>query len=355
MTGPSRNKVFLSRVVLSAGIILCTATGCMPALRGQLAPHEMSDFRAEALALLLSEAHGDDPSRRMNAIEALSEIDSPKARRVIEANIDNGYAGVSFAALMAVGQMRDTTALEQARLRSEDTDPNVRIAALFALHRLGDQRRTSELSQYLLSHKDPRVRANAAVAIGRMEQPQSIKLLRTALRREKKDAVTMQILESLAMLGDAHGVERLKLYGYSAVPDQSALALMCLANAKNSEADDLFRFRLSVADHPEIKLQAARGLGRLGYQDGYDLASRHLYFNSPKNRGPSDPPELQISRVRQLAALALEDIRDPQALAPLKETFYAENQDAATRLAIARAAVKLIDLQTRHTAMREPE
>jgi HEAT repeat protein len=327
----------------------------MPTLRGELAPHELSDFRHDAMALLLSEAQGDDPSRRMNAIEALSEIQSPKARRVIEANIDNGYAGVSFAALMAVGQMRDTAALEQARLRSEDSDPNVRIAALFALHRLGDQRRTSELSQYLLSHKDARVRANAAVAIGRMEEPKSVKLLRTALRREKKDAVTMQILESLAMLGDSHGVERLKMYGYSAVPDQSALALMCLANARNSEADELFRFRLSVADHPEIKLQAARGLGRLGYPDGYDLASRHLYFNSPKQRGPSDPPELQISRVRQLAALALEDIRDPEALGPLKATFYAEDQDASARLAIARAAVKLIDLQSRQASAGELE
>lgn len=323
--------------------IALAGTGCAKPLRSTLPDSEYPALRQSAIRFLVDAAESDDPVLRMQAIEAFQEVAPAEGEAVLLKSADNAYAGVSFAALMALGTIRDARAMEIIRTRAEDHDVSVRIAALFAMHRLGDKRRTGELSDFLLNHPDARVRANAALAIGRLAEPQSTRLLRTALRRERKDAVKMQILEALAMLGDTHGIERLRFFGHSAVPDQSALALMLLANAQTHEAEELFRYRLDVADHPEIKLQAARGLGRLGYDDGLDLALAYLSFNSPDTGRRNDPPEQQIIRVRALAALALEAIGSPESMAALKAAFELPGQPARANVAVARALIRIID------------
>ncbi len=334
------------RRLLHFGLLAATlplTSGCFGSLRGSLPEREQNSFRSAALDFLKKSAYSDEPVVRMQAIEAMQEIAPREGLKDIEGNIDNGYAGVSFAALMAVGTLKEAEVIERIRTRAEDSDASVKIAAIFALHRLGDQNRTGELSELLLKHRDARVRANAALAIGRLGEPGSARVLHTALKREQKDAVKMQILEALAMLGDSEAIERLRFYGYSAVPDQSALALMLLANAGATEAEELFRYRLGFADQPEIKLQAARGLGKLGHDDGLDLSLAYLFFNSPDRNRKNDPPEQQITRIRALAALALEAIGSPLALGALRRAFDHEGQPELVRLAIARAALAIMD------------
>lgn len=322
----------------------------MGELRAPLSSQERQSFRGEALAYLGRAAMSDEPVVRMQALEAFQDCRPDEALTYLSENVDNGYSGVCFAALMSVGAVKARPLEEAARVRAEDSDPNVRIAAIFALHRMGDTRRTGELGNLLLRHPDARVRANAALAIGRLQDVGAVRLLQDALRREKKDAVTMQILEALAFLGDAHGIDRLRLYGYSAVPDQAATALMFLANAKPVEAEELFRYRLDVADHPEIRLQAARGLGRLGYDSGLDLALAYLFFNSPDRRRRDDPPEQQIIRIRALAALALGAIGSPESLGALRKAFDRPDQPELVRVAVARAAIQVM---SRGGAQRE--
>ncbi len=328
---------------------LAVLSGCMGTLRGTLPAGDQRGFRVSAIEFLKKAAYSDEPVMRMQAIEAMQEVAPRESLPYIEGNIENGYAGVSFASLMAVGTLREKSVIERIRTRAEDSDPSVKIAALYALHRMGDQKRTGELSEILLKHRDARVRANAALAIGRLKEPGSARVLHMALKREQKDAVKMQILEALAMLGDNDGIERLRFYGYSAVPDQSALALMILANASVPEAEELFRYRLDFADQPEIKLQAARGLGRLGHADGLDLSLAYLFFNSPDRHRKNDSPEQQITRIRALAALALEAIGDPQSLKSLRRAFDQDGQSDLVRLAIARAALAIIDRGSNET------
>jgi HEAT repeat protein len=331
-----------SHQCLAAAFIALLA-GCVQPVRQTPPSNEQQAFRTEAIQELRRAAMCDDPVLRMQALEAFQDVAAKEGSPCIIDNIDNGYAGVSFAALMSVGETRIPAPIEKVRTLSEDNDANVRIAALFAMHRLGQRGRTKELADYLLHNPDARVRANAALAIGRLNDESSIRLLHQALAHEKKDAVKMQILEALAMLGDSEGIERLKFSGFSAFPDQASLALMCLANARTPDAEELFRIRLSKADYPETRLQAARGLGRLGYEDGFDLSMAYLFFRSPVNGRKNDPPEQQISRVRALAALALEAIGNPQAIGALRKAFDESGQSPYVRMAIARAAIRLID------------
>jgi HEAT repeat protein len=339
-------------------LCLSPVWGCVQPARQATPVNEQQTFRTEAIQELRRAAMCDDAVLRMQALEAFQDVAPKEGSPCIIDNIDNGYAGVSFAALMSVGETKIPAPMEKIRTLSEDNDANVRIAALYAMHRLGQRGRTRELSDYLLRNPDARVRANAALAIGRLNDESSIRLLHQALAHEKKDAVKMQILEALAMMGDSEGIERLKFSGYSAFPDQASLALMCLANARTPDAEELFRIRLSKNDYPETRLQAARGLGRLGYEDGLELSMACLFFRSPVSGRKNDPPEQQISRVRALAALALEAIGNPQALGALRKAFDETGQSQYVRVAIARAAIRLIDGKSeavKHPKVKRPK
>ncbi|MEK6645017.1 MAG: HEAT repeat domain-containing protein [Planctomycetota bacterium] len=348
-----QKQTFRGRMVVLLGCL--ASVGCMPELRRPLSTDGQRQIRGEALMFLKEAVKSDDPTLRIQALEALQTVAAADGIPYIMDNIDNGYAGVSFAALMSAGAIQEKRCLEKTRIRAEDSDPHVRIAAIYALHRLGDTKRTSELGELLMNHPDARVRANAAVAIGRLGEKGSAGLLRTANHREKKDVVKMQIREALAMLHDQRATDELIFAGYSAVPDQALPALAFLAEAKNDRAEDLFRHRLHKAEIPELRLIAARGLGRLGNNAGYDIACAHLFFDSPQRNRKNDPPEQQVARVRSLAALALEAINDPDSLGPLSDAFHDEQQGMAARLAIARATVGITNsLAHRATASGHP-
>ncbi len=336
----------------AAGLVLLLLptflAGCVsPRHKAQPPPPsvELAAFRAAAIKVLEDAAFGDSPAGRIHAIEAFMEV-APHEGMTLHAiplNIENAYAGASFAALMAAGQLMARDQLDKIVTRAEHANPHVRMAALYALHRLGDKRRTGEMSQYLLKHRDARVRANAALILGRLDERQHVELLRMALAREKKDLAKLQLLESLAMLGDRQAVNRLSFQAHSARPQEAAVAIMMLANAKSHEAEDVFLIRLHAEGMLEVRLQAARGLAELGRSDGMSLALSSLFFDTPKRGLPNDPPEQQIDRVRGLAALALETMADPRALAALREAFDAEGQSPYVRIAIARAAIRTID------------
>ncbi len=328
-------------------LALAASGGCgtMPPLRGTISQEARTAFRYVAVRTLIDAGFSDDPSLRMHAIEALSEVAPEEGRQCIELNVENEYAGASFAALMAVGRIARTESIDRVRLRLEHSDPNVRIAALYALHRLDDGDRIAELADYLLNHRDARVRANAALAIGRLEEPSAVGPLRKAIKQEKKLLPRMQITEALAILGNQRATETLQYQGNSEYPDQATMALMFLGNARCVDAEELFRDRLFRASFPEVRVAAARGLGRLGLEQGLDIALRHLWFNSPKKGWPDDPPERQVVRVRSLAAGALESIGSPDALESLKAAFELQGLPEEARVAIARAAIHIIDRQ----------
>lgn len=335
-----------------SGILpMIAVVGCVSIPREILSKAERDAFRKEALDVLEDAAFGDSPTGRMHAIEAFKAVAWREGmkRLAIPLNIENRYAGASFAALMAIGEVGtkegiNDTVMDAIRTRAEDPDPHVRMAALFVLHRLGDTSRTGELSELLLNDPNARVRGNAALVIGRLGDRTHIRLLRIALRREKKAAPKLQVLASLAALGDRHAIERLIFDGYSNYADQASIALGMLADARCQDAEKLFWDRLhQESDHPEVPLQAARGLAELGSNEGLDLALNYLFFRFPRHVSPWNPAGLEIDRVRGLAALALEAMAAPEALAALKKAFDDKDQSEYVRIVIARAAIRTID------------
>ncbi|HWL94232.1 MAG TPA: HEAT repeat domain-containing protein [Phycisphaerae bacterium] len=339
-------RIFSRFACIVSLLVMVVLLGCSTkAVRGPMDSYDQTAFRSAAIHTLEEAAFGESPSQRMQALEAFKEVAPCEgiSLKAVPLNIENAYPGASFAALMAAGESGATHLEELARTRAEHPDANVRLAALFALHQFGDKSRTSEIAGHLLNHRDARVRANAAYVIGKMGGKQQIKLLKIALRKEQKDLPKLQILEALSTLGDKYASERLIFEGYSEIPQQSAVALMMLANARCEAAESLFWLKMHSGKWPEVRLQAARGLARLGYPQGLKLGMQMLSFNAPQEGIKDDPPEQQIRRVRGLAALALESIADPEALGPLKRAFDNPKESEYVKIAVARAVIKTID------------
>jgi len=66
--------------------------------------------------LLKEAAFSEEPVIRMHALEAIQDVATEGRVGVHRANIDNGYSGVSFASLMALGTIRNRDYVEQIRI-----------------------------------------------------------------------------------------------------------------------------------------------------------------------------------------------------------------------------------------------
>ena len=342
-----RSRIRRMTGVAMLGILAAGAAGRQSSLRGGLSDAERVRFRSDALSVLTYAAECDDPVLTANAIEALGEAAPAEGTAVIAKNLDTGNRMVTFAALTALGTAGRTEQLERFRTAAGDADPSVRIGAIYAMHRCGDKSRTGELGALLTSDPKPMVRANAALVLGRMGEPGAARLLNAALSKEKDEITRRNMLEALVMLRDRKAMDTMMAYGYSAEAGQAVTGLMALANARCKEAEGIFVDRLNRAEAPEVRLLAARGLGRIGYQgmeaeQAFDLALAHLFFRTPKAKDPSEPGDVQIRRVRALAALALEALGRADALRSLRAAFDASGQSDYVRVAVGRAALSIL-------------
>jgi HEAT repeat protein len=307
-------------------------------------PEFINQVRDEALTCVeRGMVYPFDPAVRTQAMEAASRVLGDEGRLRIREGLKDQHPGVRFAAAMALGRLKDTGALPALRALVNDPDPSVKIGAYFALEQmgLGTTEHREEWRDYLRKHESPEVRRNAVLAIGQLKDKAAIPLLRAA-NNDADEGVRMQALEGLALLGDKDAVTRFTFEAYGGVGYRQPFALMTLGQVPDDRVTPTLRARLGSAPYLEAKLAAARGLGTKGYADGLTLAMQSLGWNKPDRNLPEDRPENQVMRIRSMAALALGEIGDPQALEKLKKTM--ENpEDPRVQLAAATAILMIVD------------
>ncbi|MCZ6602674.1 MAG: HEAT repeat domain-containing protein [Planctomycetota bacterium] len=190
-------------------------------------------------------------------------------------------------------------------------DPFLRIAALEDARSLGKE---GELIG-LLSHGDPRVRARACLALGRIQVPEAIIPLRGRL---KDPDLTVKKAAAFALGQTALGrpeaappggemakevVRTLITLARKAEPDLRALAAEALG--KIGGEDSLQALRSIVGDKdPETRKQAAYALGRIRSSKGAEALKGLLDDSSPE--------------VRAAAAYALGRVEDPLPIDALR-------------------------------------
>jgi len=326
-------------VVLVAMLTLPVAAGCIRPTAGGSGGPPGTTIETLAMRTLTGALIESVPVVQVRAIEAMQQVAPQSGGPYFNELLLSTVPPVRFAALMAVGTVRHAAARERVAALLNDPNPSVQVGAIFALHRLGDTRQTTKLSVFLLNHTDAGVRANAAMALGRLGEKGAIPTLEQGLR-DREESVRLQVMESLVLLGDKKSTGRLGFVALSSTGQKMVFALLALRNSNQREVIDVFIEQFTRGIYDEVKLAAAAGLGRFGRRDGLSFALDRFQRFTP-HPGGADTPEQQVIRVKTLAALAIEECGDPSALDVLDRMLRSDD-DISIRVAAARTAISLL-------------
>ena len=179
---------------------------------------------------------------------------------------------------------------------------------------------------------------------GRLGEPRAVKALKAALRytaNKNSKPVTLAIDGALAALGQEDALRELITYSQGDTATRS-VALLLLADLGKPEARDALRYRLLGVgeEYVEARLIAARGLGKLGYRDGFDLAMQMLTFTDTNHDPTPENPD-RTYPVRSMAVHALAEIGDPRALVALRQ-LAASQDDPRLQVAACYAMHRIV-------------
>ena len=289
-----------------------------------------------ALSLLRRAAKSEDGLVRSNALEALVKLGDEEDLPLLREAVVSEAPLVRYAGCVALGVARDKKSLRALeRVMDADSDPRVRLAAAFAVVRCGRLDAAQFLVDTLNDHPDEKMRSDAAYLIGELGDPKAARRLAIAAWRETEGEVTLQIEAAQAKLGDRAKREKLIQYALKGDAVTVLLALQSLAEIAEPAAEQALAYRLTNrADYLQSQLLAARGLGEIGSDKGYELAMKSLSYSAKD--------ENETMQVRSNAALALGAIGKRAALAALRNA--AENErDARTQVAACYAICRILN------------
>lgn len=239
----------------------------------------------------------DDEVRRGQGIEAVRLGRLGDAARYLVPALDDTSPFVRKAAALAAGELKARAALPRLQaLADPATAANrpgygavgmyveqERLAVVFALHRMGDTRYSHELVD-AADDARPQVRRDVAFCLGRIGNPTAIPVLKPMLKRDRDPNVRLEAAEGLWRLGDPDGFDALVSATVSRYSSDRMIALLALAAPRDPQVIGHIAGQLTD-DYPEVALVAARAAGELGYDMGYGVARAAVTDAEPRRRG----------------------------------------------------------------------
>ena len=158
----------------------------------------------EALATALN---AGDWGTRVAAVDALVQIGDPSAVEPLMVTLNDADWATRKIAAEALGKLGDPRAVDPLAAAQKDANKDVRKAAAEALGKLGDARAVEPLAA---AQKDANkdVRKVAAEALGKLGDPSAVEPLAGALKDADRD-VRKVAVEALGKLGDPRAVDPL--------------------------------------------------------------------------------------------------------------------------------------------------
>jgi HEAT repeat protein len=330
------------RLSLGTAVVIVLA-GCVQP-RVDRATDNRVELRRRAMECLKAAvAYRYNPVVRVEAVEALKGVQSAEGSPWIRSALLDDHPAVRFAACVAVGEVRDAGAEAGVAKCLKDADAAVRVAALFARHRLGHTERTGDMAGYLLNDPDATVRRNAALVLGLLGERGAVKILAKGMK-DADAGVRDHALEAMARLGNREARQELTFMTGAGVGSDEVFAINALAATGDPAYAETFHYKLATATHLETRLAAARGLGLLYSDQGFELAMRALRQGPSRRDDPQDPVEGQALRTQQLAAAALGAIGRTDALPALTEVME-KSDDPRVQVSAARAMLDILDAE----------
>lgn len=326
--------------ILPALIFLCTTIfmfGCDKLLIKPSAPREpgvpdINEPRIQAIRILQEGLADSDPMVRVNAIEVVAATRQAKLMPRVQRLVNDEFVPVRFAVALAIGDLQYALGENSIRRLLKDKDYNVKIAASYAMARLGAGEYLEVLRKAILSN-DQTLRANAALVLGKSGDKTTLKLLYWAMQnRDSDDKVVYQAAESIARLGDARIYQKLWAMLISAYADVRFMGIRAMGALGTAEAKNAL---ITMLDDEllEVRLVAAEQLGTLKDPTGepvvLDVFQKNLTATLDKN---------SRERANVLTAMAIGQIRTPSLTKFLPELLKDESK--FVRIAAAKAVLQ---------------
>ena len=292
----------------------------------------VADPQSEARQILLEGLADIDPRVRSNAVEVIATVREVRLMPKIRRMLGDPAVQVRFLAALAVGDLEYALAKGEVVAMLNDPDPNVKMAAAYALMRLGQPEHFPIVGEAIAS-KDQTVRANAALLLGKSGYQEALRFLYWTLQQpDSTDRVLLQAVESIAMLGDQRIYPKLWTRLISAYADDRMVGIRAMGALGTEEAKNALITTLDDAVL-EVRLAAAEQLGKLGDTTGepvvQDVFDKRLVMQM----------DLQsTNRVKVLTALAIGEIGTPTLAKHLPDLLQDPSQ--TVRLAAAKAVLR---------------
>jgi HEAT repeat protein len=295
-------------------------------------PPASSDLAAQARQIVIEGLADADPQIRANAVEVVASTREVRLMPQVQKLLADPVVPVRFAAVLAVGDLEYGPAKNDVAPLLNDANPNIKIAASYAMSRLGKPDCYKDICTALASG-DQTVRANAALLLGKSGQKDGTRLLYWTLQRDdSSDMVVLQTAEAIAMLGDHRIYPKLWTRLISAYADDRVIGIRAMGALGTDEARSAI---VTMLDDPvpEVRLAAAEQLGKLGDSGGE--AEVLAIFEKNLMAGMDIQGQ---QRVKMLAAMAIGEIGTEPPARHLPQLL--QDPLKTVRLAAAKAVLR---------------
>ncbi len=294
----------------------------------------LKEMKPQAIKIIQQSLSDSDPRIRANAIEIVAQTRQIRLMPKVEKLLEDNYVPVRFAAAIAIGDTQYKLAKDSVKQMLNDPDTNIKIAASYAMVKLGSKDKSYEkkISDALIN-KDQTIRANAAAILGKLGNQDSLVKLYWVLKdADSKDMVRFQALESIAMLGDEQIIPKIWPTIISSYNDDRVIGIRALGQLGTEKAKEILITKLDD-DVLIVRLAAAAQLGRLN-----DKTGETEVLNVFKNNLTAGLSKSDRERINFFTTLAIGEI----ATEPLTQNLpgFLENDSKLVKMAAAKAVLQ---------------
>jgi HEAT repeat protein len=185
---PGRRAV-LAGVVLLPTLVFAQVPIDTENPRARLRDRYKTPQNSQKLDEAVRKLKGDDITERLEAVRSLGEVNDPKATEYLVAAASDPDMRVRVKAIDTLGQIRakDATPLLIQQLFMRDTDLGTKRRILATLGKIGDERATAPILDFLSRDVDVAARGNAIFALGDIGDRSALAALQTLTTNTQDD------------------------------------------------------------------------------------------------------------------------------------------------------------------------
>jgi HEAT repeat protein len=253
-------------ILLLAGVFIgaCSESESQLLVIDESGKIDLQRLKARAIEIVRDGLAGENAFVRDRAIKVVSLTGTNQLMRTVTQLLNDDVVVVRFAAAEAIGDVRYAAGEYGLRRLLSDRNDNIKIAAAYALTRLG-KGDFSGIIRRLTKSKDQTVRANAAMLLGKLGNKKDIKLLYEVISdSDSRDWVKIETVKAIARLGDEK-IYRSKCWPLliSKYADDRIMGVKAMGELGTTDAKNAIKTML-YDDIMEVRLYAAGQLGQLG-------------------------------------------------------------------------------------------